>query len=90
MTEKPYLGGLFITRMKYTPTFKAECVRQVAAGARPSDVVRAEAILPALLGYWQHQAFGAAVPSSAERAEIKQLRAERWRVQMERDSLKKS
>ena len=89
MTEKPHPGGLFITRKKYMPTFKAECVRQVAAGTRQSDVARAEGISPALLGRWQHQALGAAVPSSAGRAEIKQLRAELRRVEMERDSLKK-
>ena len=55
--------------------FKAECVRQVAAGARQSDVARAQGISPALLGRWQRQVLEAAVPSSTERAEIKQLRA---------------
>ena len=50
MTEKPHPGGLSITRKKYTPTFNAECARQVAAGARQSDVARAEGISPALLG----------------------------------------
>ena len=74
MTEKSNLGGGPSTRKKYTPAFKAECVRQVAAGARQSDVARAQGISPALLGRWQHQALEAAVPSSAERAEIKQLR----------------
>lgn len=34
MNEKLSLGGLTTTRKKYTPAFKAECVRQVAAGAR--------------------------------------------------------
>ena len=36
--------------------FKAECVRQVAAGARQTDVARAQGILSALLGRWQCQA----------------------------------
>ena len=89
MTEKPHPGGLSITRKKYTPAFRAECVRQVAAGARQSDVARAQGILPALLGRWQRQALEQAVPSSAERAEITQLRAELRRVEMERDILKK-
>lgn len=90
MTEKMHPGGLPTTRKKHTPAFKAECVRQVAAGARQSDVARAQGISPALLGRWQRQALEQAVPSSAERAEIKQLRAGLRRVEMERDILKKS
>ena len=89
MTEKPNPGGSPSTRKKYTPAFKAECIRQVAAGARQSDVARAQGISPALLRRWQRQALEAAVPSSAERAEIKQLRAALKRVEMERDILKK-
>jgi transposase len=77
------------TRKKYTPAFKAECVRQVAAGARQTDVARAHGISPALLGRWQRQALEHAVPSSAEREEIKRLRAELKRVEMERAILKK-
>ena len=50
MTEKLNPGGLPATRKKYTPAFKAECVRQVAAGARQSDAARAQGISPALLG----------------------------------------
>ena len=53
MTERLNAGGLPDTRKKYTPTFKAECVRQVAAGTRQSDVARAQGISPALLGRWQ-------------------------------------
>ena len=56
MTEKLNPGGLPATRKKYTPAFKAECVRQVAAGARQTDVARAQGISPALLGRWQRQA----------------------------------
>ena len=89
MTEKLNPGGLPATRKKHTPAFKAECVRQVAAGARQTDVARAQGISPALLGRWQRQALEQAVPSSAERDEIKRLRAELKRVEMERDILKK-
>lgn len=89
MTEKLHPGDLPATRKKYTPAFKAECVRQVANGARQTDVARALGISPALLGRWQRQALEAAVPSSAERDEIKRLRAELKRVEMERDMLKK-
>lgn len=89
MNEKPNPGGLPATRKKYTPAFKAECVRQVAAGARQTDVARAQGISPALLGRWQRSALEQAVPSSAERDEIRQLRAELKRVEMERDILKK-
>lgn len=48
MTEKPNPGGSPFNRKKYTPAFKTECVRQVAAGARQSDVARAQGISPAL------------------------------------------
>ena len=89
MTEKLNPGGLPATRKKYTPAFKAECVRQVVAGARQTDVARAQGISPALLGRWQRQALEQAVPSSAERAEIRRLRAELKRVEMERDILRK-
>ena len=41
MTEKINSGGLLTPRKKYTPAFKAECVRQVASGAWQSDVARA-------------------------------------------------
>ena len=85
MTEKSNSGGSPSTRKKYTLAFKAECVRQVAAGARQSDVARAQGMSPALLGRWQRQALEAAVPGSAERAEIKQLRAALKRVEMKRD-----
>ena len=52
-------------------------------------MARAQGISPALLGHWQHQALAATVPSSAERDEIKQLRAALKRVETERDILKK-
>ena len=89
MNEKLNSGGVPTTRRKYTPAFKAECVRQVAAGARQTDVARAQGISPALLGRWQRQALEQAVPSSAERDEIKQLRTKLRHVEMERDILKK-
>ncbi|HEX8350481.1 MAG TPA: transposase [Hymenobacter sp.] len=82
-------SGPPLTRKKYTPAFKAECVRQVAAGARQTDVARAQGLSPALLGRWQRQALAEAVPSSAEREEIKRLHAELKRVEQERDILKK-
>ena len=89
MTEKLNPGGLPATRKKYTPAFKAECVRQVAAGARQTDVAHAQGISPPLLGRWQRRALEQAVPSSTGRDEIKRLRAELKRVEMERDMLKK-
>ncbi|MBO3273136.1 hypothetical protein [Hymenobacter defluvii] len=39
-------SGSPLTRKKYTSAFKAECVRQEAAGARQTDVARAQ-------GRWQ-------------------------------------
>lgn len=50
MTEKLHPGGLPATRKKYTPAFKAECVRQVTAGAQQSEVVRAQGIRPRCWG----------------------------------------
>jgi len=42
MPNNSNLNGPPLTRKKYTPAFKAECVRQGAAGARQTDVARAE------------------------------------------------
>ena len=53
MPDKLLSNGLPLTRKKYTSAFKAECVRQVAAGARQTDVARAQGLSPALLGRWQ-------------------------------------
>jgi transposase len=89
MTDKKLADGPPVTRKKYTPAFKAAGVRQVAAGARQSDVACAQGISPALLGRRQRAALAQAVPSSAERDEIKRLRAELKRVEIERDILKK-
>ena len=55
-----------------------------------TDVARVQGLSPALLGRWQRRAFAEAVPSSAEREEIKRLRAELRRVEQERDILKES
>ncbi|MGI4741242.1 MAG: transposase [Janthinobacterium lividum] len=89
MPDKTIPSGPPLTRKKYTSAFKAECVRQVAAGARQTDVARAQGS-PALLGRWQRPALAEAVPSSTEREEIKRLRAELKRVGQERAILKKS
>ena len=63
-------------------------MRQVAAGARQTDVARAQGLSPALLGRWQRQALAEAVPSNSERDEITRLHAELKRVEQERDILK--
>ncbi|HEX8349182.1 MAG TPA: transposase, partial [Hymenobacter sp.] len=85
MTDKLNPSGLPTSRKKYTPVFKAEWVRQVADGARQTDVARAHSISPALFGCWQRQALEQAVPSSAEREEIKRLRAELKPVETRRN-----
>lgn len=74
-------SGSLLTRKKYNFLFKAECVCQVAAGARQTDVARTHGLSPALLGRWQRQALAEAVPNSAERKKIKRLRAELKRVE---------
>jgi transposase len=88
MPDKTLPSGSPLTRKQYTPAFKAECVRQVAAGARQTDVARAQGLSPALLGRWQRQALAEAVPSSAEREQMKRWRAALKRVEQQRDSLK--
>jgi transposase len=50
MPDKPLSSGSPLTRKKYTPAFKAECVRQVAAGTRQTEVARAQSLSSALLG----------------------------------------
>jgi transposase len=89
MTDKRLAYGQPIIHKKYTPAFKAACIRQVAAGAWQSDVACTQGISLAILGCWQRAALALAVPSSAEREEIKRLRAELKRVEVERDILKK-
>jgi transposase len=64
MPDQKAPDGPPVPRKKYTPAFKAECVRQGAAGARQSDVARAQGISPALLGRWQRAALEQAVPSA--------------------------
>ena len=41
MPDNSNLSGPPLTRKKHTPAFKAERMRQVAAGARQTDVARA-------------------------------------------------
>lgn len=89
MPDKKLVDDQPVTRKKYTPAFRAECVRQVAAGARQTNVARAQGISPALLGRWQRAASEHAVPSSAARDESKRLRTEPKRMEIERDILKK-
>ena len=69
MNENPQCGA---SRKKYTAAFKAECVRQVAVGARQPEVARAQGISPALLGCGQRQTLEQAGPSSAERKRVEQ------------------
>jgi len=90
ITENLNPGGLPTPCKRYTPAFKAKYVQQGAAGARQTDVARAQGILPTLLGRWQRKTLEQTVPSSAERDEIKHLRAGLKRMKMEYDILKKS
>jgi transposase len=54
MPDNSNPSGSPLTRKKYTPAFKAECMRQVAAGARQTDVARAQGLSP--VGCWQRPA----------------------------------
>ena len=92
MTDKKPVDGQCVTRQKYTPAFKAECVRQVAAGcpANRCSPCSGHLTRPARPLAAPRQALEQAVPSSAERNEYKRLRAELKRVEIERDMLKKA
>ena len=83
------MGGLPALPTGHTPRWKAGWGRQSASGDRKRDGAHAQGISPAWRGRWKREALKGAVPSSAERGEIKQRRAELRRVEMERDSLKK-
>ena len=86
MTEKLSPGGLPTTRKRYTPAFFAKYGRLAAAVARQTDVAHAQSISPALMGRWQRPALEQAVPSSAERKEIKRLQVALKRAVMKRNS----
>ena len=91
------------TRRSFTDEFKREAVSLLASSGRPLTQVAAElGIQPSMLRSWRGAVNGAAtatpgpgtapVPpaASAEQAEIRRLRRELERAQMERDILKTS
>ena len=92
------------TRRSFTDEFKREAVSLLASSGRPLTRVATElGIQPSMLRTWRGAANGTAakpatgpgVPSaaaaaSAEQAEIRRLRRELDRAQMERDILKKA
>jgi transposase len=91
------------TRRSFTDEFKREAVSLLASSGRPLTQVATElGIQPSMLRSWRGAANGAAKPAlgpgtplapmvaSAEQAEIRRLRRELERAQMERDILKKA
>jgi transposase len=92
-----------MTRRSFTDEFKREAVSLLASSGRPVTQVAAElGIQPSMLRSWRGTANGAAIrmpgaagslaaaAPSAEQAEIRRLRRELERAQMERDILKKA
>ena len=80
-------------RRKFTPEFKAEAVAMVeASGGQVTKVARELNIHDSSLGNWVREAReqAAGAPTPAERAEIRELRAELERVTRERDILGKA
>jgi transposase len=71
MSDKTLPNGSPLTRKKYTLAFKAECVRQMAAGARQTDAVRTYCCYPPCSAAGQRHALTEAVPSSAELDEVR-------------------
>lgn len=91
------------TRRSFTDEFKREAVSLLASSGRPLTQVAAElGIQPSMLRTWRGAANGTAKPTaapgapsaaavvSAEQAEIRRLRRELERAQMERDILEKA
>lgn len=91
------------TRRSFTDEFKREAVSLLTSSGRPLTQVATElGIQPSMLRSWRGAVNGAAtatpgpgtapVPpaASAEQAEIRRLRRELERAQMERDILKKA
>ena len=81
------------TRRKFTPEFTAEVVAMVeASGGRIAQVAREMRLHDSSVGNWVREAREAKTgqaPTAAERAEIRELRAELERVTRERDILGK-
>ncbi len=90
------------TRRSFTDAFKLEAVSLLASSGRPLTQVATElGIQPSMLRTWRGALNGAAAPAPgsgarpavaaalAEQAEIRRLRRELERAQMERDILKK-
>jgi transposase len=90
-----------ITRRSFTDDFKREAVSLLASSGRPLTPVATElGIQPSMLRSWRSTANGTAKPGadtatgdavaavSAERVEIRRLRRDLERMQMERNILK--
>jgi transposase len=82
------------SRRKFTPEFKAEVVAMVeASGGRIAQVAREMRLHDSSVGNWVREAREAKAgngPTAAERAEIRELKAELERVSRERDILGKA
>jgi transposase len=89
------------TRRSFTDEFKREAVSLLASSGRPLTHVATElGIQPSMLRNWRGMVKGTAsqmaapagspAAASAEQAEIRRLRRELERAQMERDILKKA
>lgn len=91
------------TRRSFTDEFKREAVSLLRSSGRPLTQVATElGIQPSMLRTWRGALNGAAKPApgsgtpsatvvvSAEQAEIRRLRRELERTQMEREILKKA
>jgi transposase len=91
------------TRRSFTDEFKQEAVSLLASSGRPLTQIATElGIQPSMLRSWRGTVNGAvlrmsgaagpatAVAASAEQSEIRRLRRDLERAQMERDILKKA
>jgi transposase len=82
-----------MSRIRYSEEFRKEAVQLVLQGRTYQSVADALGCSVYALRTWVHKAQAAAdpdVPTPAERAEIRALKAELAQTRMERDLLKKA
>ncbi len=83
-----------VMKRRYSPEFRAEAVRLVRTSGKPATLIAKDLGVPesSLAGWMKaaEQAEQKDALTESEREELKRLRAENERLQMERDFLKKT
>ena len=84
-----------IPRQSYTVEFKREAVKMVEAGQRPAEVARQLGVSEQTLNNWRKAAATGKLAASSKvvtpaQMELSRLRAEKQRLKMENEILKKA